>query len=129
MHACVRVCMCAQTLTHWPQIEEFWKREGFIGYHSVSAKTSEHVDDAMMQLLRYLLNTTSATPQVRLRYYVYERFRAFTGLASCWSGECWSRCCVCSNSQEIRRPRQMHSSWATKNQHLLSQNAVPTKKK
>jgi len=44
------------------KIEEFCKREGFIGYHSVSAKTSEHVEDAMMHLLRYLLST-SAMPQ------------------------------------------------------------------
>ncbi len=44
-------------------IEAFCKKEGFVGYHAVSAKTSDHVEDAMMHLLRYLLST-SAVPEV-----------------------------------------------------------------
>jgi GTPase SAR1 family protein len=42
------------------EIDAFCKQAGFIGYHAVSAKTAEKVEDAMMHLLRYLLSTSAA---------------------------------------------------------------------
>lgn len=44
-------------------VREFCKKEGFIGYHTVSAKTSAHVEDAMLDLLKHLLSTSGTTPQ------------------------------------------------------------------
>merc|ERR1711991_886219 len=41
-------------------VEAFCRQAGFMGYHAVSAKTAEHVDDAMMHLLRYMLSTSPA---------------------------------------------------------------------
>ena len=42
------------------EIDAFCKQAGFVGYHAVSAKTAEKVEDAMMHLLRYLLSTSVA---------------------------------------------------------------------
>jgi hypothetical protein len=42
------------------EVDDFCKQAGFIGYHAVSAKTAEKVEDGMMHLLRYLLSTADA---------------------------------------------------------------------
>ena len=44
------------------EVEAMCRQGGFVGYHAISAKTAEHVEDALMHLLRHLLST-AAQPQ------------------------------------------------------------------
>ena len=41
------------------EVEALCKEAGFVGYHAISAKTAERVEDALMHLLRHLLSTAS----------------------------------------------------------------------